>query len=128
VKDPHVRLVLDTTAVLAYAETSLHVGETIAEILDEGGRFGVPVYCLAEASHRVPEKHAEGVTLLTRHPQCEVLSTLADDWTLLAAFARALGRVDLAVALLEATDRPASYVLSGEPDAYGDDDMPVVGV
>ena len=44
-KDPNVRLVLDTTAVLAYAETSIHVGETIAEVLDEGGRFGVPVYC-----------------------------------------------------------------------------------
>jgi len=46
----------------------------------------------------------------------------------LGAFARALGRVDLAVALLEATDRPATYVLSAEPDAYGDDDMPVIGV
>jgi hypothetical protein len=76
----------------------------------------------------VAEKNAEGVTLLTRHPHCEVLPTLAEDWTVLGAFARALGRVDLAVALLEATDRPASYVLSAEPDAYGDDDMPVIGV
>ena len=53
------------------------------------------------------EKQAEGVTLLTRHPQCEVLSTAVEDWTVLAAFSRALGRVDLAVALVEATDRPA---------------------
>jgi hypothetical protein len=128
VKDPNVRLVLDTTAILAYAETSIHVGETIAEVLDEGGRFGLPVYCLAEASRRVPDKQADGVTLLTRHPQCEVLTTYAEDWTLLAAFTRALGRVDLAVALLEATDRPAGYILSGEPEAYGDDDMPVIGV
>jgi len=56
------------------------------------------------------------------------LSTFAEDWTVLAAFSRALGRVDLAVALLEVTDRPAAYALSGEPDAYGDDDMPVVGI
>ena len=68
------------------------------------------------------------LTLLSRHPQCAVLSTFAEDWTVLAAFSRALGRVDLAVALLEVTDRPAAYVLSGEPDAYGDDDMPVVGI
>jgi hypothetical protein len=128
VKDPNIRLVLDTTAILAYAETSIHVGETIAEVLDEGGRFGLPVYCLAEATRRVPDKHADGVTFLTRHPQCEILGTSRDDWTLLAAFSRALGRVDLAVTLMEATDRPACYVLSAEPEAYGDDDMPVIGI
>ena len=57
-----------------------------------------------------------------------VLPTLAEDWTVLATVARALGRVDLAAALLEATDRPAGYVLSGEPEAYGDDAMPVIGI
>jgi hypothetical protein len=36
--------------------------------------------------------------------------------------------VDLAAALVEAADRPADYVLSGEPDAYGNDDMPIIGI
>jgi PIN domain len=128
VKDPDIRLVLDTSAILAYAATSIHVGETIAEVVDEGGRVGVPVVCLAEASRLIADKLADGVTLLVRHPSCVVLPTLAEDWTALAAWTRVLSRVDLAAALIEATDRPAGYVLSGEPDAYGDDDMPVISI
>jgi hypothetical protein len=128
VKDPKIRLILDTSAVLAYAETSIHVGETIAEVVDEGGAFGVPAVCLAEASRLVADKLADGVTLLVRHPSCVVLPTLAEDWTAPAAWTRVLGRIDLAAALVEATDRPAGYVLSAEPDAYGDDDMPVIRI
>jgi hypothetical protein len=127
-KDPNVRLVLDTTAVLAYADASINVGETIAEVVDEGGQFAVPTVCLAEASRLVPDKIADGVNLLVRHPHCVILPALAEDWTALAAWTRILGRVDLAAALLEAIDRPACWVLSGQADLYGDDRMPVVGI
>ena len=126
-KDPEIRLVLDTSAIVAYAATSIDVGETIAEVVDEGGRFGAPVVCLAEAARLVDESLVAGVTLLTRHSSCVVLPTLAEDWLALAAWTRRLGRVDLAVALMEATDRPAGYVLSAEREAYGEDDIPVIG-
>jgi hypothetical protein len=128
VKDPNVRLVLDTTAILAYAGASIHVGETIAEVVDEGGQFGVPTICLAEASRLIPDKLAEGINLLVRHTQCVVLSALAEDWTALVAWTRIVGRVDLAAALIEATDRSACWVISGEAELYGDDRMPVIGI
>lgn len=127
-KDPDVRLVLDTTAVLAYAATSIHVGETIAEVVDEGGRFGIPTVCLAEASRLIDSKLSDGIGLLTRHPSCVILPALADDWTALAAWARVLGRVDFAAAFVEAIDRPDAYVLTASPEAYGDDEMPVIGI
>jgi hypothetical protein len=126
-KDPAIRLVLDTSAIVAYAAASIHVGETIAEVVEEGGRIGAPAVCLAEAARRLDDSLVVGVTLLTQHPSCVVLPTLAEDWMALAAWTRMLGRVDLAVAIVEATDRPAGYVLSAEREAYGDDDVPVIG-
>jgi len=97
-------------------------------VVDEDGLIAVPSICLAEASRLVDAKLADGITLLTRHRLCVVLPALAEDWTALAAWTRILGRVDLAAALVEATDRPATYVMSSEPDLYGDDTMPVVGI
>lgn len=44
-----VRLVLDTTAVLAFTRGSIHVGEVLAELTDEHCAAAVPVVCLAEA-------------------------------------------------------------------------------
>lgn len=125
-KDPSVRLILDTSAVLAYAATSIHVGETIAEVVDDGGAFGVTAVCLAEAARQAGEERAGGVPLLVNHPRCVVLPVLADDWAALAVWATALGRVDLATAMVEAVDRGA-YVLTGEPERYGDE-LPVIPI
>lgn len=80
-KDPDVRLVLDTSAILAYAGTSIHVGETIAEVVDEFGKIGVPTACLAEASRLVEPKLSDGIALLTHHPACVILPALEEDWT-----------------------------------------------
>ncbi|MFY1693913.1 MULTISPECIES: hypothetical protein [unclassified Solwaraspora] len=121
-----VRLVLDTSAILAYAAVSTDVGETIAEVVDEGGSFALPVVCLAEASRRVPEHQASGVSLLAEHPYAVVTSTPAADWRALTEWSRILGRVDVASALFDAITHTA-YVLTGEPDAYGDyKDLPVI--
>jgi hypothetical protein len=128
VKDPKIHLIIDTSAALAYAATSLNLGETIAEVVEEDGLFAVPSVCLAEASRLVDNKLSDGIALLGRHSSGVVLPALAEDWTALAAWTRILGRVDLAAALVEATDRPACYVMSSEPDLYGDDTMPVIGI
>ena len=54
-------LVLDTSAILAYAGGSIAVGELIGEFSDEGARFGLPVLCLVDAAtaarHCVLEAH-----------------------------------------------------------------------
>ena len=44
----NIKLVLDTSAVLAYASHSINVGEVISEVVDEGAQVGASVVCLAE--------------------------------------------------------------------------------
>jgi hypothetical protein len=129
-KDTAVRLVLDTSAVLAYAGISIDVGETIAEVVDEGGRFGVSVLCLAEAARLVADEHALGLPLLTQHPCCTILPVLAEDWQAVGGWTKVLGRADLAVSLVEAIDRDA-YVLTGEADRYDDKgpgELPIISI
>ncbi|MEO3922882.1 hypothetical protein ABGB07_03225 [Micromonosporaceae bacterium B7E4] len=129
-KDPAIRILLDTSAIIAYTKASISVGETIAEVVDEGGSFGASVLCLAEATRLVDPEHALGVPLLVRHPRCVVLPVLAEDWSAVAEWTRTLGRVDLAVSIVEAVDRNA-YVLTAEPERYGDKgdgEVPVIPI
>jgi hypothetical protein len=44
-----VRVVLDSSAVVAYGRGSLAVGELIAIVAEEQGTVAVPITCLAEA-------------------------------------------------------------------------------
>jgi hypothetical protein len=109
-------LVLDRSAIVAYAAGSVHVGEPIAEVHTDGGRVVVPVICLIEAAREVGDDMPR---LLVDHPACTVAPVSAQMWIALAAGTRALGRLDLAAALLAATTGEG-YVLTAEPDAYGD--------
>jgi hypothetical protein len=43
------RIVLDTSAILAYGRAGVHVGELIMMVSEEAGAVGVPVACLVEA-------------------------------------------------------------------------------
>jgi hypothetical protein len=123
-----IRIVLDTTAIVAYAGTSLAVGETITEVGDEGAYVGLPVACLAEAYRRVTEDQLVGISLLVEHPSVLVVDTDPADWLALAGLARDLDRVDAAAALLLAVDSDG-YVLTGEPTVYGNpDEMPVIPI
>jgi predicted transcriptional regulator len=100
-------------------------------ITDEGGRFGASAVCLAEAIRQVDDGHALGVPLLTRHPRFAPLPVPADDWDRIGFWAKALDRVDRAVAVIEVLDRPDSYLVTGEPGGYDLDelaDLPVIGV
>jgi len=108
VNDPTVRLVLDTSAVLAYADGSIDLGEVITEVVDEAQRFAVPAPCLIEASRLARDDQAAGTRLLVHHTHCVVLPLPADGWEPVAARARTLGRADLAACLVEAAALPPS--------------------
>jgi hypothetical protein len=54
VSEPDVRLVLDTSAAIAYARSSIHVGEVLAEIADERAVAALPLACLVAAR---PSRH-----------------------------------------------------------------------
>jgi hypothetical protein len=45
-----IRAILDTTAVRAYANGSIAVGELIGEFSDEGVQFGLPALRVIEAA------------------------------------------------------------------------------
>jgi hypothetical protein len=125
-----VRLVLDTSAALAYTTMSVGLGETIVEVVDEGASFGVPVLCLVEASRILAPDKTAGLDLLVAHERCVVLPMLAEDWRPLAELTGLLGQADLAAGLLEAIDRDA-YVITAEPESYvpaGGDNLPVIAL
>ncbi len=77
---PRLRVVLDTSAIVAYLQASIHVGETIAEVVDEGAGFGVPVVCLAEAVALRMDGNDASVDLLVAHPACTVLPQTGARW------------------------------------------------
>jgi hypothetical protein len=108
-------LVLDTSAIIAYATGSVDVGEPMAEVRDAGGVVLLPVVCLVEASRTVD---AAMLHLLTEHPACEVDPLTGDEWPMAATTTRMLGRLDLAVALMAAATG-GGFVLTAEPASYG---------
>jgi hypothetical protein len=119
-----VRVVLDTSAVLAFAHGSIDVGEVLAEVDDEDASFAVPIVCVIEAAARLGDDAM--VRVLVQRPACVVTPLRRDDWRVLARDARILGRLDLAVVALTAADAGA-HILTGEPDAYGDE-APVIPI
>ncbi|MBF9134994.1 hypothetical protein I0C86_39640 [Plantactinospora sp. S1510] len=123
-----IQVVLDTTAITAYAGASIAVGEAITMVGEEDAVVALPVACLAEAYRQVPDDQLPTVSLLAGHPSVVVVDTNPDDWLALAGLARDLGQVDAAAALLLAVDSDG-YVLTAQPDAYGNpDELPVIPI
>jgi hypothetical protein len=125
VNDRPIRLVLDTSAILAFTGGSIHVGETLSEVEANEAAFGLPIACLA-AAHRAD---VGMLRMLTNHKVSELLTVDVDDWQQWAAMSDVLGRLDVAAALLAASDFDCD-VLTAEPDTYRvlGDDPPIVAV
>jgi PIN domain nuclease of toxin-antitoxin system len=116
-----VRLILDTSAVLAYIKGSIHVGELITELQDEADiRFAVPVLCLAEAG--TVSDDGDTLVLLARHGRATVTSVPADRWLDLVNLSKMLGRVNHAATFMTATKHQA-YLVTATPERYPDTDM-----
>lgn len=120
-----VRLVFDTSAIVAFAAGSLHVGETITQVEENGASFGLPIACLA-AAHAAD---AQMVQMLIAHEAAALVTVDIEAWRPWAAMTELLGRLDAAAALLAASDFDCD-VLTSEPDLYRSlgDDPPIVGV
>ena len=111
-----IALVLDTTAILAYAAGSMHIHEPILLAGEAGHDVAVPVHCLIEAVRRDPTVdlrellHLEQVvtTMPDRHTDGDLLA----DWTIYLD-----GREDAAAAAV-LTYRHGAGLLTGEPDIY----------
>ena len=121
-----VRLVLDTSAVVAFADhRAIHVGELVTELEDDDAAgFAVPVICLVEAAGLGVAD--EMLDVLVHRDTCQVIPVRQRDRQALARERRLLGRLDLAAAMLAATDAGA-YILTAEPESYGTD-VPVIPI
>ncbi|MEU4643548.1 hypothetical protein [Micromonospora sp. NPDC023814] len=112
--DLPIRVILDASAILAFAEESIDVGEVIAEVADEGCMFGLPVACLAEA-FRLAD--ADRLDMVVNHPAAAVLTVDPLNWRACAMTHLMLGRFDAASALLAAVDNEC-HLLTGQPGLY----------
>jgi hypothetical protein len=124
--DSRIVAVLDATAVVAYARGSVHLGEVIREVSDDGNRFAVPSSCLVEAALRLDRADWLTVGVLLAHSRCVRLET-PPGWQDVAAVARELVSASRAVAILWAFDSDG-FVLSAEPQAYGRYADRVIGI
>ncbi|MFU8852288.1 hypothetical protein ACNAW0_15070 [Micromonospora sp. SL1-18] len=102
VNDLPIRVILDTSAIVAFTRGSTVVGEVIAAVAEEGCLFGLPVMCLAEASASAVDSNR--LDLLVNHPAAAVLTVDPLRWRDLAAAYRTVGRLGTASALLAADD------------------------
>ncbi|MDP9794527.1 hypothetical protein J2S43_003039 [Catenuloplanes nepalensis] len=110
-----VRVVLDTSAILAYCRESVGVGELIGEIADENGTVGLPMLCLAEARTRLAD--ADLLDVLATHDAAEVLTLGPREWQGLAALDGDVGRRDASAAMLEAIVHGVD-ILTAQPSLY----------
>lgn len=116
-----IRLILDTTGLLAYVAgdtRALDLGELMANVGEGGDITGVPALCLVTALGRATDEQRAGLLRLTGDDgPAVVVPVLADDVVPIAALAATLS-YDLAHAATAAT---AHGALLGTYDrgAYG---------
>ncbi len=114
------RLVLDTSAVAAYAAGSEHLGEVLSEVADEPGALvALPLVALVEAHATL--KDPATLDILVGLPHLHVLpldDTAVADWRRYANATLLLGGLDRACAALLVAYGRAQLVATADPDGY----------
>ena len=112
----HVCLVLDTSAILAYAAGSMHVHEPVLLAGEDGDDVALPVLCLLEAvrlDRTVDLRELLHLTqVVTAQPDWHTDADLFDSWAICLS-----GREDAAAAAV-LTYRYTAGLLTAEPDLY----------
>lgn len=122
-----VTLVLDRSALLAYP-WSIHVGEPVGEVINDGDRYAVTAVTVAEALAMVTDaKHREHLGRLLRHSSCAVLPTSGESWQELSYWRGVTSRTDLATTVMASLENGGASILTGEGHLYGQPgDLPVI--
>jgi len=114
-----IAVVLDTSALLSYADGHVAVGELISEIAAERRLVGVPAACLTAAGAHVHDKF--GTAQLTRLIDIDtvcVLPLTVDDALEAAQYARAeAGDIAIGQAVLVALQHEAYYATAAPKQA-----------
>ncbi|MDP9797566.1 hypothetical protein J2S43_006078 [Catenuloplanes nepalensis] len=112
--DRPIRILLDASAIAAFCRGSVHVGEPMSEVLDEGAVVGLPLLCLIESHRLIAE--ADLLHHLVARESTVILAPAAEVWRDVAAYTDVVGRMDAASA---AVDLDAS-LLTTQPELYSD--------
>lgn len=110
-----IRLVFDTTTVLAFVRDVYAVTEALGEIADEDALVGVPVACLAEAAPAAV--NGEALRELAEHPHVVVLDAEAENWPGLGGMCALVEGFASASAAISALDA-GCWVLTSQPERY----------
>lgn len=114
--DRPIRVVLDTSSIIAYAQAaSLDVGEVITEVDDEQGAVALPALCLIEAARVTTDRGR--LRILDNNSATTIVTIEPDVWETIVGLADAGGRTDAATAALIAADYEA-ILLTRQPDWY----------
>jgi hypothetical protein len=92
----------------------------LREIADEKMSVGVPVAALIEARTAVADANAGLLNVLAGLPYVVILPLDTDDWQQTAAAVQLLGGLGRACAALLVAYGIAGYVMTCEPDVYGE--------
>jgi hypothetical protein len=118
-----VTVVLDTSAVLAYAKGSVAIGELLSIITDDGDTVLIPATCLAVAARHLAETEEVLLGVLSTVPCVAVAPLTGDQAVRVGAVvrrsesgqaARRATSVDRGHAVVEAVDRGAQLATANE--------------
>lgn len=110
-----IRLVLDTSAVLAFVRQSVHVGEVLVEVDDNNAVAAIPLACLVEAVRDAVDQ--DQLALLAEHLSTVVFGAAVEDWRALGALCAITGGYAAATAALTAMDA-SCWILTARPELY----------
>ncbi|MFI5930778.1 hypothetical protein [Actinoplanes sp. NPDC051494] len=110
-----VSLVFDATAILAYADQSIAVGEALTQVSENGAAAGLPLACLVEAVQLATDR--DRLRLLAGHEATVLLDGDATDWEAVSELHGLVGAYSATSAAWAAIDSQ-TWVLSARPDLY----------
>ncbi|KAB1943578.1 hypothetical protein F8271_09860 [Micromonospora sp. ALFpr18c] len=127
--------VLDTGALMAYAQGVDAVGEAMVAAADADATVAVPLVCLLEAYSLLDHTEHEYLTMLRRNPTVQVLAPAlqidqADDCPVIGGMARQTGRLGAGHAAFLAISSAAGLITSRADQVRKvlGDDWPIVEV
>ncbi|MGA3561558.1 hypothetical protein [Melissospora conviva] len=124
---PVICLLLDSTALVRYADWNVDVMEVLQELYDDpNAAVGVPVVSLIEARAVVQGRDLARLDALVRLPEVVVLDVIAEDWQELSFWRSTTGDSETAAAALAAVQFGAP-LLTTKAGRYGNGQyLPVI--
>jgi hypothetical protein len=123
-------LVLDTAALLAYADRAERIGRFVAAVADRGESLLIPATCLATAYQRVTSDGWDYLDVIANLTHAVVAPLTGEHCAVLGGWARTLG-LDSAHAAIEAAAHAVVPLMTAQRDlitGFLPKDWPIIDV